>query len=101
MRKRINIFETHKNSQGGYECHAVRGAEIEQNYSGHQSDGTHGVPSDWAAQTHEIFQQSLQSNYNGGHTEYMSQVYEQFELMRQMLQRQMAQATTHGESTRE
>lgn len=115
MTKPARVWETYKNSQGQYECRCVRQSSAEPDaepefWQQHAEtddacsdsgdteqafyinpDLARAVSPDWAVQAQQIFMQSLHSNFQGGHADYLKQMRIQFELMHQTLQQQMAQ----------
>lgn len=116
MTKPGRVYETYKNSLGQYECQPISQAgfgqgdaaadfwaedcepDVANSYSGPEEQAFYidpgivrAVSPDWAVQAQQIFMQSLHSNFQGGHADYLKQMRIQFELMHQTLQQQMAQ----------
>lgn len=102
----ILILDASKNSQGDYECHTVTELQSTKDDSSFKQFSSSGdshqryyidpdivnetIPS-WSMQANNLFFQTILSNYQKyNYTEYMIQVREQFEKMRQSLQEQMA-----------
>ncbi|MDP5135025.1 hypothetical protein ORJ04_03565 [Rheinheimera baltica] len=111
------VYQASKNAQGDYECYSVTDTVFEQRTaaSGYtncddpktDADTTaqpfyidpniaDAMPPGWAVQANTLFMQSLHSNAEGGHAEYLKQMRAQFELMRQTLQQQMTQFSHKG-----
>ncbi|MDX3774879.1 hypothetical protein QE250_12190 [Chromatiaceae bacterium AAb-1] len=108
----VLIFEAGRNAQGDYECYSMQEILNDEStatseraeFDGPTVDTEKPAPPfyidpniagsispDWVVQANALFLQGLQSNLQGGHTAYLKQMREQFELMRQTLQQQMAQ----------
>ncbi|WP_337880244.1 hypothetical protein [Rheinheimera sp.] len=108
MNKTNLLFETTRTAPDRYECVAVyqdTGSSAGNSPLQEQHDAVPdpsgqpfaidpniaaAVAPEWAQQAQAIFFQSLHSNSSGGHAEYLKQMQQQFELMRQLLQQQLA-----------
>lgn len=103
-------IHSRSNAKTGAESHVNSGTENQwAEFAGNESDDVqsgqsyyidpnivHSAPPNWAVQANELFEQGLRSNSQGGYTDYLTQMREQFEQMRQTLQEQMNQRNHNG-----
>lgn len=112
MVRSIRVYEATRNANGDFECYSIPEelddgntapfvkTEFAEQFVDTEAQNqpfyispniAQSVAPDWALQANALFLQGLHSNVRDGQAAYLRQMQEQFELMRQTLQQQLAQ----------